>query len=92
MQVSRVGVQVVVDNHTIDDSLAAHGWGATKRGQHGQGLFILLGITFVMGVRRSSAVTCHAGGGGGGRKKIRGITAPPPLHWGGSARKNVPPL
>ena len=33
----RLGVQVVVDNHTIDDSLAAHGWDATKRAQHGQG-------------------------------------------------------
>ena len=36
----RLGVQVVVDNHTIDDSLAAHGWDATlggKKAQHGQG-------------------------------------------------------
>ena len=33
----RLGVQVVVDNHTIDDSLAAHGWDATKRAQNGQG-------------------------------------------------------
>ena len=33
----RLGVQVVVDNHTTDDSLAAHGWDATKRAQHGQG-------------------------------------------------------
>ena len=33
----RLGVQVVVDNHTIDDSLAAHGWDVTKRAQHGQG-------------------------------------------------------
>ena len=33
----RLGVQVVVDNHTIDDSLAAHGWDATRRAQHGQG-------------------------------------------------------
>ena len=32
----RLGVQVVVDNHTIDDSLAAHGWDATKRAQNGQ--------------------------------------------------------
>ena len=32
----RLGVQVVVDNHTIDDSLAAHGWDATQRAQHGQ--------------------------------------------------------
>ena len=31
----RLGVQVVVDNHTIDDSLAAHGWDATKRAQNG---------------------------------------------------------
>ena len=30
-------MQVVVDNHTIDDSLAAHGWDATKRAQNGQG-------------------------------------------------------
>ena len=28
---------MVVDNHTIDDSLAVHGWDATKRAQHGQG-------------------------------------------------------
>ena len=27
----RLGVQVVVDNHTIDDSVAAHGWDVTKR-------------------------------------------------------------
>ena len=33
----RLGVQVVVDNHTIDDSLWSHGWDATKRAQHGQG-------------------------------------------------------
>ena len=33
----RLGVQVVVDNHTIDDSLWWHGWDATKRAQHGQG-------------------------------------------------------
>ena len=33
----RLGVQVVVDNHTIDDSLAAHGWDATKRAHNGQG-------------------------------------------------------
>ena len=32
----RLGVQVVVDNHTIDDSLWLHGWDATKRAQHGQ--------------------------------------------------------
>ena len=31
------GVQVVVDNRTIDDSLAAHAWVATKRAQHGHG-------------------------------------------------------
>ena len=31
-----LGVQMVVDSHTIDDSLAAHGWDATKRAQHGQ--------------------------------------------------------
>ena len=33
----RLGVQVVVDNHTIDDSLWSHGWDATKLAQHGQG-------------------------------------------------------
>ena len=33
----RLGVQVVVDNHTFDESLAAQGWDATKRAQHGQG-------------------------------------------------------
>ena len=33
----RLGVQVVVDNHTIDDSLWLHGRDATKRAQHGQG-------------------------------------------------------
>ena len=33
----RLGVQVVVDNHTIDDSLWLHGWDATIRAQHGQG-------------------------------------------------------
>ena len=32
-----LGVQVVVDNHTIDDSLWLHGRDATKRAQHGQG-------------------------------------------------------
>ena len=33
----RLGVQVVVDNHTIDDSLWSHGRDATKRAQNGQG-------------------------------------------------------
>ena len=33
----RIGVQVVVDNHTIDDSLWSHGWDATKRAQNGEG-------------------------------------------------------
>ena len=33
----RLGVQVVVDNHTIDDSLWSHGSDATKSAQHGQG-------------------------------------------------------
>ena len=33
----RLGVQVVVDNHTIDDSVAAHGWDASKRAKSGQG-------------------------------------------------------
>ena len=32
-----LGVQVVVDNHTIDDSLWLHGADATRRAQHGQG-------------------------------------------------------
>ena len=27
----RLGVQVVVDNHTIDDTIAAHGQDSTKR-------------------------------------------------------------
>ena len=33
----RLGVQVVVDNHTIDDSLWSHGWEATKRAHNRQG-------------------------------------------------------
>ena len=33
----RLGVQVVMDNHTIDDSLWSHGWDATKRARNGQG-------------------------------------------------------
>ena len=33
----RLGVQVVVDNHTIDDSLRAEGWDVTKRSMRGQG-------------------------------------------------------
>ena len=33
----RLGVQVVVDNHTIDDSLWLHGWDESTRAQHGQG-------------------------------------------------------
>ena len=33
----RLGVQLVVDNHTIDDSFWSHGWDATKGAQHGQG-------------------------------------------------------
>ena len=33
----RLGVQVVVDNHTIDDSLHAEGWDVTKRSLRGQG-------------------------------------------------------
>ena len=32
----RLGVQVVVNNHTIDDRLGSHGWDATKRAQNGQ--------------------------------------------------------
>ena len=31
------GGAVVVDNYTIDNSLAAHWWDVTKRAQHGQG-------------------------------------------------------
>ena len=30
-----LGVQVVVDNHTIDDSLRAEGWDVTKRSMQG---------------------------------------------------------
>ena len=33
----RLRVQVVVDNHTIDDSLRAEGWDVTKRSMRGQG-------------------------------------------------------
>ena len=33
----RLGVQLVVDNHTFDDSLWSHGWDATESTQHGQG-------------------------------------------------------
>ena len=33
----RLGVQVVVDNHTIDDSLHQEGWDVTKRSMRGQG-------------------------------------------------------
>ena len=33
----RLGVQVVVDNHTIDDSLRAEWWNVTKRSMRGQG-------------------------------------------------------
>ena len=33
----RLGVQVVVDNHTIDDSLHREGWDVTKRSMYGQG-------------------------------------------------------
>ena len=33
----RLGVQVVVDNHTIDDSLRREGWDVTKRSMRGQG-------------------------------------------------------
>ena len=33
----RLGVQVVVDNHTIDDSLHAQGWDVTKRSMCQQG-------------------------------------------------------
>ena len=33
----RLGVQAVVDKHTIDDRLWLHGWDATKRAQIGQG-------------------------------------------------------
>ena len=33
----RLGAQVVVNNHTIHDSLWSPGWDATKRAQHGQG-------------------------------------------------------
>ena len=33
----RLGVQAVVDNHTIGDSLCAEGWDVTKRSMRGQG-------------------------------------------------------
>ena len=33
-------MQVVVDNHTIDVSLAAHGWDAIKTAHHGQGALV----------------------------------------------------
>ena len=33
----RLGVQVVVDNHTIDDSLWSHGWDGTKGHKMGKG-------------------------------------------------------
>ena len=33
----RLGVQVVVDNHTIDDNLRGEGWDVTKRSMRGQG-------------------------------------------------------
>ena len=33
----RLGVQVAVDNHTINDSLRAEGWDVTKRSMRGQG-------------------------------------------------------
>ena len=33
----RLGLQVVVDNHIVDDILWSHGWDATKRAQNGQG-------------------------------------------------------
>ena len=33
----RLGVQVVVDNHTIDDSLRAEWWDVTKRSMRVQG-------------------------------------------------------
>ena len=33
----RLGVQVVVDNHTIDDNLRREGWDVTKRSMRGQG-------------------------------------------------------
>ena len=33
----RPRVQVVVDNHTIDDSLRREGWDVTKRSMRGQG-------------------------------------------------------
>ena len=32
-----LGVQVVVDNHTINASLYREGWDVTKRSVHGQG-------------------------------------------------------
>ena len=37
----RLGVQGVVDNHTIDDSLRREGWDVTKRSMRGQGPVIV---------------------------------------------------
>ena len=34
----RLGVRVVVDNHTIDGSLRREGWDVTQRPMHGQSL------------------------------------------------------
>ena len=33
----RLGMHVLVDNHTIDDSLRREGWDVTKRSMRGQG-------------------------------------------------------
>ena len=33
----RLGVHIVVDNHTIDDSLRREGWDVTRRSMRGQG-------------------------------------------------------
>ena len=41
----RLGVQVVVDNHTIDDSLRGEGWDVTKRSMRGKGPVTLRQLT-----------------------------------------------
>ena len=33
----KLDLQVVVDNHTIDDNLRCEGWDPNKRSMHGQG-------------------------------------------------------
>ena len=42
-----LGVQVVADNHTIDDSLAALACAATKKAQHGKARSVYKGTQAV---------------------------------------------